>query len=235
MMMAMQMSAQIFFGPAATTCGTITFRDGHQETYPYVSLPTKWSENIFYSDQVAPETEGKKKAKKQKSKSYPASDIAYVTYWAQDFPENKNTIYCVMIKPDDKRNGKLFPEWGIPVMGNDRCFILRCVDRYFVAKKTGEFSTIVTLDESIIALGKPQLEVWQPLVLQRFDSDHAIFVGNIRHYKSGKTHERVAEYSWPNQKAKKGAEVFKDYPEIQQQILDGTLKAADLQYIIDQI
>lgn len=220
-LLAMPISAVVIM-PKTYLCGTITYRDGHEETYEQVSLAEKWTQKIVIKT-------GKEK------KSIPAEDIRYITYWAKDFPQQTHTIYCLSVLDERKKKGTLICEWGVPIMGSDWGVVFRCHDFYQINQKTGEMVMIVYADESFAALAKPNLEVWQPLLLQRKDMDYAVFVGNIRCYKDRKTKEKIPEFSWPGEKAKLGAEIFKDNAEISEQIIDGTLKASDLQYILDQM
>lgn len=219
------MSASAVIMPATYTNGTITFRDGHEETYEQVALPNRWTEKI-----------GVKESKKdKKAVTLSAKDIRYITYWAADFPENKTTVYCLLI-PDQKKKDKLYCEWGVPHMASEWGVVFHSHEFYQMNQKTGEMNMLVYLEgQSFEALAKPQLEIWQPLLLLRSGMEEAIFVGNIRHYTDRKTKEKVAEYSWPSEKVKEGAIIFKENQDVYQQILDGTLKASDLQYILDKM
>lgn len=107
----------------------------------------------------------------------------------------------------------------------------------YYQSQDGRIDAFVLLDESLAKLAKPGLQTWQPLVLQRFDKENAETVAFIRSYKKlkNKVREDVFEYMWPKNTPKQGAKVFEENEEIHQQILDGTLTAADLQYIIDQM
>lgn len=202
--------------------GTVTFRDGHEETYDFVTMPSQWAKSIDVKNVDT------------KKETIDAKNIRCVTYWSEKLPEEKHTIYCLLIE-DSRKKGRMLCEWGIPVMGNEWGVVFRSYSSYSFDYKSGEFSMWVEADPSLTALGKPELQVWQPLLLQRADMDHAVFVGNVRSYKDRKTKEKVSEYCWPSDRAKDGAENFKDNPEIYQQILDGTLKASDLQFILDQM
>jgi len=205
-------------------CGTVTFKDGHEETYKEVEMPSRWEKEISVKT-----GEGKKDRMK-----LDANDIRSITYWSDKFPEVKSTIYCLSVVPDDRKNKGAVPEWGVPYMGSEWGIVFRCYEGYTLNQK-GELMFLVTLDESLSALGKPGLQVWQPLLLVRSDSETAVYVGSVRSYTARKTKETVNEYVWPDGKPKKGAENFKENAEIYQQILDGTLKADDLQYILDQM
>ena len=215
-MMALGAQAQAKYH---TACGTITFRDGHEETYNVVSVPFKSTEKIT----ITPE--GGKKTK------IPAKDIQSITFWNENFPDIKTTLFCLLT---EDKSGK-YNVWGVPIMSSNWGVIFRCPDGYGINPKTGECIYYVTLNQSFEQLGKPFLQDWQPLLLQRFDKEIAELVAFIRSYKKGKNKEDVFEYSWPNKSAKNGAKWFEENEEVHQQILDGTLTANDLQYILDQM
>ncbi|MBQ0118373.1 MAG: hypothetical protein KBS42_01200 [Bacteroidales bacterium] len=220
-LLVMPVSAAVIV-PKVYPCGVVTYRDGHEETYEQVELAQKWSQKI------------KIKIDKEEQ-TIPAKDISCITYWLKDFPQEKCTIYCLSVLDDRKKNGKLLCEWGVPIMGNSWGVVFRCHDIYLLNQQTGEMRMLAYADESIESLAKPHLETWQPLLLQRKDMDHAIFIDSIRCYEDRKTKETQCEFCWPRKKAKLGAEIFKDNAEISEQIIDGTLKASDLQYILDQM
>ena len=108
-------------------------------------------------------------------------------------------------------------------------------DSYGIDRKTGDLMFTITLDQSLAAIGKIGLTEWQPLLLQRLDRDYAETVGFIRTYNKNK--EEVEEYDWGegNKGLKLRAKLFEDNEEIYNKILDGTLQASDLQFIIDQM
>lgn len=135
---------------------------------------------------------------------------------------------------EDKKKSYIAYEWGVPMMSGKWGIVLRCFVRYFASLKTGELHSVVALDD-FYHKTKTWQEIWQPLIWVRKDYDMGIFVGSIRHYMDRTTKEKVTEFCWPYQDAEQGAEIFKDNVEIYQQILDGTLKAADLQYILEQM
>lgn len=202
-------------------CGTITFRDGHEETYTELYVPARNTDKLM----VRPDG--------GKIKKIPSEDIQMVTVWSAKFPDMKSTIFCLQM--EDNRDK--FVIWGVPFMSSKWGVVFRCYDNYTINPKTGELTLLVLLDESLAKLAKPGLQTWQPLVLQRFDKEIAETVAFIRSYKKlkNKVREDVFEYMWPKNTPKQGAKVFEENEEIHQQILDGTLTAADLQYIIDQM
>lgn len=218
-LMAVGIQAQAIYINTTYVPATIMFRDGHEETYDKVQMPTKFQEKIT----IKLEDEGKRKIS--------AEDILFITYWREKFPEDKHTIYCLIVH--EKKD--IFPEWGVPIMASDWCVVFRCYDSYGIDRKTGDLMFTITLDQSLAAIGKIGLTEWQPLLLQRLDRDYAETVGFIRTYNKNK--EEVEEYDWGegNKGLKLRAKLFEDNEEIYNKILDGTLQASDLQFIIDQM
>lgn len=205
-------------------CGTITFRDGHEETYDWVTLPFGGSQII----------EVKNDMNQKKKQKIDGKDIQYITYWHEKRPEEKYRIYCVPYLINPKKDITI-SLWCQPIMRSKWGTIFRSYRAYQFDPNTGDFYKWVEQSISFAAIGKQDLEEWQPIFLLRTDKDYAVMVGTMRSYTDRKTKEDVAEYCWPSEKATEAAEFFKDNPEIYQQILDGTLKASDLQYILDQM
>ena len=136
-LMAVGIQAQTMYINTTYVPATIMFRDGHEETYDKVQMPTKFQEKIT----VKLEDEGKRKIS--------AEDILFITYWREKFPEDKHTIYCLIVH--EKKD--IFPEWGVPVMASDWCVVFRCYDSYGIDRKTGDLMFTITLDQSLSAIG----------------------------------------------------------------------------------
>lgn len=209
----------------AFTNATITFRDGHEETYDLVGFPASFSETIHVREEI----------KGKNVLSIPAEDIRYITYWASDFPDKKSTIYCLREQAKKKKKKDTIV-WGIPHMGSQWGIVFRCFFGYRISATTGKLHTYSLLDEStFVQLAKPGLTLDEGLMLLRRDSEYAVLLAWVREYTDRKTDQKVYEYVWPAKKAKNVAKYFSENQEIYQQILDGTLKASDMQYILDQM
>ena len=72
-------------------CGTITFRDGHEETYTELYVPARNTDKLL----VRPDG--------GKMKKIPSEDIQMVTVWSAKFPDMKSTIFCLPIEEKGKR------------------------------------------------------------------------------------------------------------------------------------
>lgn len=199
--------------------GTVTYKDGHEETYLWVELPKHGTTTLKVSDDP----------KHKKTTGIPAAEVAYITVWTEKLPEKKMELYyihadksklplCGMIATD---------AWGYPIAGNSWGTVYKCNPRYEEDKKSGEIMflyDIRTVQNGNLVRTE---EVAAPCYMVCPDYENAQLIGGSGSYSGN-------SMSWAAL-PKRIAPMFHSNPSIEKRILNNELKGQDIQFILDEM
>lgn len=199
--------------------GTVTYKDGHEESYLWVELPKHGTTTLKVSDDP----------KHKKTTGIPATEVDHITVWSDKLPENKLVLYyihadksklplCGMITTD---------AWGYPIASNNWGTVYKCNAGYEEHKKSGEIMFLY--DVRTVQNGNMTTteEVAAPCYMVCPDYENAQLIGGSSSY-SGNSMSWVAL-------PKRMAPIFHSNPSIEKRILNKELKGQDIQFILDEM
>lgn len=200
------------------TPGVITYKDGHKVEYMWVELPKSGDVSIKVSNDP----------KHKNADEVDASEIKYITYWSQQFPEKKLTLYKLHA---DKSNIPFTATmqvevWGYPIAASEWGIVYKCHPRYELNKKTGEIE--LCYDVRSVQMGNTvhYETVAASCFLQCKDFENAQLIGGSLYEES---------MHWVTIKMKHVAPFFASNPTMQKSIEEKKLTGADIQYILDEM
>lgn len=139
-----------------------------------------------------------------------AADIVGIKFWHKDFPENVHVLYYIHAR---KAMMQSEHQWGNPVAGSAWGVLYQCEMNYEVNKKTGDLTFV-----KFVGGNAPDTPTLYYIVRPNQDlADLVIW---------------DAGFAGPK---KKIAELFSENPIIYEGVKSGKLKAADIQYILDEM
>ncbi len=194
--------------------GTVAFMDGHERTYPMVELAKGDSETIsVYTS----------KDKKEGKEKLQASDIYCITYWTEDFPENKTTLYHAysskvgLIKEQDR--------WGYPILQSSWGILLCVHPTYTMDKEEGLLYGDWYSD---------QYGIFSPIpcVLVCRDRDKAMVICQLNY---GRPDNILTWFRGGKKYRQEIAHVFAAVPAIEDAIASGKADTDNLQEYLDEM
>lgn len=201
------------------TPGVITYKDGHEVEYMWVELPNSGDVSIKVSND----------AKHKKAEEIDATDIYYITYWTEQFPEQKLRLYRLHADKSKIPFAGTLPQdvWGYPIAASEWGVVFKCNPRYEISKKLGEI--MLCYDVRAVQMGNTVTYEQVPAhcYLLCKDFENAQLIGGSR---EGKT-----TMIWAAIKMKHIAPIFASNPSIEQRINDKKLRGEDIQYILDEM
>lgn len=208
-------------------CGTVHYIDGHEETYARVGI------TCFAVPYCPTCVSYEKDLTKDNVEMIDESSIEYVTFWREEFPDKKTTLYRIPYEWRSRKKSGIGYCWGIAVCGSSWgiVYMEAPFPGGFEIKKDGSWTTFVAVDRYGAA---SKMIINQNLYLFRTNDESAKLIGFER--QINKREKKISsEMQWLKKKPAEIADYFKENKAVYEQILSGKLTAEDLQYILDQM
>lgn len=200
------------------TPGTITYKDGHEVEYMWVELPKSGDVSIKVSNDP----------KHKKADEIDAAEIYSITYWTEQLPEKKLTLYKLHADKSKIPFASTLPVdvWGYPIAASEWGVVFKCNPRYELDKKTGEIQ--LCYDTRAVQMGNTihYETVSACCFLLCKDFENAQLIGGSLYSDA---------MNWAALKMKHIAPFFASNPDIEKRIEEKQLSGGDIQYILDEM